>query len=206
MVYKSRSRGFSDNLLTHSSSLFSALSGSGVVRDSEEKAIEEEYKSEDEMRRVISDDSSEESCHRGNDERRPCSREGEDKNASEISDEGFERGGVPFLEPDALCKEHKLKVHSWHKRSRKYLCTQCIQSTNLPNEEIQIFAQAVREIKTRMLEAKELNKMRKMQLTSVMSHVTDAQRRNRVAAENKLSQHLQQVKKLMDDYEMSCKL
>jgi len=46
---------------------------------------------------------------------------------------------------------------------------------NLPNEQIQIFPQAVREIKTRMLEAKELNKLRKMQLTQVMAHLTQGQ-------------------------------
>jgi len=57
-----------------------------------------------------------------------------------------------------------------------------------------------------MLEAKELNKLRKMQLTQVMSHLTEGQRKNRQAAENKLSSHISRVKKLMDDYEVSSKM
>ena len=72
-----------------------------------------------------------------------------------------------------------MRIHSWHTRTRKQLCTHCIQSANLPNEEIRTYPQAVREIKTRMLETKELNKLRKMQLTQVMSHLTDGQRQNR---------------------------
>lgn len=55
-----------------------------------------------------------------------------------------------------------MRIHSWHKRTRKQLCTQCIQEANLDNAEIRTYPQAVREIKTRMLEAKELNKLRKM--------------------------------------------
>ena len=58
---------------------------------------------------------------------------------------------------------------------------------NLPNEHVQIFPQAVREIKSRMLEAKELNKLRKMQLTQVMAHLTDGQQKNRQVAETKMN-------------------
>ena len=64
MVYTSRSRGNSDNLLSNSSTLISALSGSlkkgrsGV--DDEDEDNFEEYKSEDEMRRMS--ETSEESC------------------------------------------------------------------------------------------------------------------------------------------------
>ena len=71
---------------------------------------------------------------------------------------------------------------------------------------MQIFAQAVREVKTRMLEAKELNKYRKLQLTQVMTQLTDSQKKNRQIAEKCMTQHLQKVKKIMEDYEMSCKI
>ena len=71
---------------------------------------------------------------------------------------------------------------------------------------MRIYPQAVREIKTRMLEAKELNKLRKMQLTQVMSHLTEAQRKNKQVAENKLTQHIGRVKKLMDEYEISSRM
>ena len=39
-----------------------------------------------------------------------------------------------------------------------------------------------------------------------MGHITDAQRKNRQAAENKLTQHLTKVKKLVEDYEVTCKM
>ena len=68
----------------------------------------------------------------------------------------------PFLEPGAMCTEHEMKVHSWNLKNRALLCTMCIQGASLPNEQVKVFPQAVREIKTRMLEAKELNKLRKM--------------------------------------------
>jgi len=69
VVYTSRSRGNSDNLLSNSSTFISALSGSlrkgksGNVGTNEEE--DEEYKSEDEVRRIIlSEESpSEESEH-----------------------------------------------------------------------------------------------------------------------------------------------
>ena len=77
------------------------------------------------------------------------------------------------MEPESLCPEHKLKIHSWHRKTRKHLCTYCIQVGSIPNDVIQVYTQAVREIKTRMLEAKDLNKLRKMQLTQVMSFLTE---------------------------------
>jgi hypothetical protein len=55
-----------------------------------------------------------------------------------------------------------LPVHSFEKRSKKLLCTQCVQECNIPNDYIQIFPQAVREIKEKVQEAKDLNKLRKM--------------------------------------------
>ena len=63
-MYTSRTRGNSDNLLSNSSTLISALSDSlrkdrnGADDDDDEF---EEYKSEDEMHRVLSE-TSEESC------------------------------------------------------------------------------------------------------------------------------------------------
>ena len=65
-MYTSRTRGNSDNLLSNSSTLISALSGSlrkdrnGADDDDDEDEFEE-YKSEDEMHRVLSE-TSEESC------------------------------------------------------------------------------------------------------------------------------------------------
>jgi len=47
---------------------------------------------------------------------------------SEASDNSA--GGIeqePFLEADAICSEHNLKIHSWHRRTKKHLCTVCIQ-------------------------------------------------------------------------------
>ena len=100
-------------------------------------------------------------------------KEIQDSSQSEFSQSGTEDNDEiypePFLEPDAICKEHNMKIHSWHKYTRQLLCTQCVQSKNLTNQHVQIFAQAVREVKTRMLEAKELNKYRKLQLTQVMT-------------------------------------
>ena len=65
VVYTSRTRGNSDNLLSNSSTLISALSGSlRKGRDDDDADDEnefEEYKSEDEMRRALSE-TSEESC------------------------------------------------------------------------------------------------------------------------------------------------
>ena len=92
----------------------------------------------------------------------------------------------PFLEIGAICKEHHMKIHSWQTQTRKLLCTKCIQLGNIPNQYIRIFPQAVREIKSQMLEAKALNKQRKLQLTQVMMHVTEAQQKNKQNAKNKL--------------------
>lgn len=68
----------------------------------------------------------------------------------------------PFLPPHAKCDQHKLPIHSFEIRSKKLLCTQCVQEGNIPNDYIQIFPQAVREIKEKVQEAKDLNKLRKM--------------------------------------------
>lgn len=69
VVYTSRTRGNSDNLLSNSSTLISALSSSmrkGRSRDDEVNVENEfeEFKSEDEMHRVLSE-TSEESCLSG---------------------------------------------------------------------------------------------------------------------------------------------
>ena len=62
VLYNSRTRGNSDNLLSNSSTLLSALSsrvrGESAIDDED---CLEEYKSEDEMRRVLSETSEEES-------------------------------------------------------------------------------------------------------------------------------------------------
>ena len=174
VVYTSRTRGNSDNLLSNSSTLISALSGS-LRKGREEGDNEnefEEYKSEDEMRRALSETSEEESCQSDAEGRPRPKRRGKkvmrkeqdiaavgkgaanaqaasalqlnsESGASEISEayslEGAdleENDEPPFLEPNAMCKDHKLKVHSWHKLTRKMLCTYCIQMQNLPNEQI----------------------------------------------------------------------
>ena len=88
----------------------------------------EEYKSEDEMHRVLSD--SEES-KKSDREDAPRGRGGNiDSQASdEQSDEeeNCNPDEEPFLEPGTMCSEHKnLKVHSWHKKTRELLCTYCI--------------------------------------------------------------------------------
>ena len=64
VVYTSRTRGNSDNLLSNSSTLISALSGSlrKGREDGDNENEFEEYKSEDEMRRALSETSEEESC------------------------------------------------------------------------------------------------------------------------------------------------
>ena len=85
-----------------------------------------------------------------------------------------------------MCNEHNLKIHSWNKVNKKLLCTQCIQLRNPPSDVVKIFPQAIREIKSRMLEAKELNKLRKMQLTQVMVQLTEGQKENRKSAERLL--------------------
>ena len=45
----------------------------------------------------------------------------------------------PFLPPHAKCEQHKLVIHSFEKRSKKLLCTQCVQEGNIPNDYLQVF-------------------------------------------------------------------
>lgn len=144
-MYTSRTRGNSDNLLSNSSTLLSALSGS-MYRNDEDGAVDEEYKSEDEMRRVLSETSEEGSnagsptvMRRVKRNKAKVSRTGERlrelgharkrydddsmSSASEFSDgqansdkdrgEGGALDEEPFLQPDQMCGEHNLKIHSW---------------------------------------------------------------------------------------------
>ena len=46
-----------------------------------------------------------------------------------------------------------------------------------------------------------MNKMRKMQLTSVKMHLMEAQNKNRKKVENRLETHLGMVRKMFEDYE-----
>ena len=154
MLYTSRTRGNSDNLLSNSSTLLSALSSrvrgeSAIDLD----CLEEEFKSEDEMRRVVSCSSEGEES---DDELPPHMRSGKKRASkhgtgrkktessrkrrqeaaaaggrdddSDISDgvDSEDEDREPFLEPEANCSEHNLKIHSWHKRTKKLLCTYCI--------------------------------------------------------------------------------
>ena len=80
VVYNSRNRGNSDNLFTNSSTLISAL-GSSMLRGENALGCSfEEYKSEDEMHRVISDTSSDDEAD-GADSRRKRRR---DKDVNEF--------------------------------------------------------------------------------------------------------------------------
>lgn len=206
----------------------SALSGS--LRRSRDAAIaDEEYKSDEEiMRRIAASDSESGQSDVDDDDgkvqlkssrrerrakrlhRNPEASDEEeiDSSASEISEKSnLNDEEEPFLEPEAMCRQHNMKIHSWHKKTRKQLCTHCIQSDNLASEPVvQIYPQAVREIKTRMHEAKELNKLRKMQLTQVMGHLTEAQTKNRQIVESKLRNHLSSMRKLFEDYDTASKM
>lgn len=57
----------------------------------------------------------------------------------------------------------------------------------------------------KMIEAKEMSKLRKMQLSQLMTHMGDGAQKNRKQAESKLSGHLSKMRKLFDDYEANCK-
>ena len=107
----------------------------------------EEFKSAD-NRHIVLTDSSEESCQSEPDDDDPVrmrrrkttlrrnrqlgeqqqhlSEESKSCSASEVSDFSQDDKEEPFLEPDMMCSEHNLKVHSWHRPSRKMLCTYCI--------------------------------------------------------------------------------
>lgn len=130
VVYNSRNRGNSDNLFTNSSTLISALSGSMAKDKNALGCSFEEYKSEDEMHRVLSDTSSEgdESVPAAGRRKRKRNKDVREfdlgSSSSEISEENKvaynddEEDGEPFLEPGAICPKHNLKLHSWHKKSR----------------------------------------------------------------------------------------
>jgi len=70
----------------------------------------------------------------------------------------------PILIPGQLCVTHKLMVHSFHKLDKKLICTLCVQERGLSGEDLVIFPAAIRDIKSRISDAKDLNKQRKMQL------------------------------------------
>ena len=96
-----------------------------------------------------------------------CSQDGgEEKVGSEEcdGDEGEDLSNIqePFLLPHAKCLKHGLPIHSFEKRSKELLCTQCVQESNIPNDLLQVFPQAVREIKEKVQHAKDLNKQRRM--------------------------------------------
>lgn len=119
----------------------SALSGS-LLRRSDAAIVDEEYKSDEEvMRRIAANDS--ESCQSGVEDdgevklgnarrqrkggrarhfdNEPSDEDKFDSSASEISERSNfnEDDEEPFLEPEAICREHHMKIHSWHKKTRK---------------------------------------------------------------------------------------
>ena len=73
-----------------------------------------------------------------------CSQDGGEADGDSDGADGNEGEDLsnvvePFLPPHARCELHKLPVHSFDKRSKKLLCTQCVQEGNIPNDYIQIF-------------------------------------------------------------------
>ena len=98
----------------------------------------------------------------------------EENNDSNLgSSEEEDPNGEPFLAPNASCPQHKLKIHSFQRKTKKLLCTLCVQEQNMKDNEILVFRQAIREIKCQIQDTKDLNKLRKMQLTSVMASLND---------------------------------
>ena len=119
------------------------------MRRSRDAAIaDEEYKSDEEiMRRIAASDSESGQSDVDDDDgkvqlkssrrerraqrlhRNPEASDEEeiDSSASEISEKSnLNDEEEPFLEPEAMCRQHNMKIHSWHKKTRKQLCTHCI--------------------------------------------------------------------------------
>lgn len=110
---------------------------------------------------------------------------------------------TPLLEPDQKCSEHNLIIHSYHKTTHKLYCTMCIQKEDA-SDHLLHFPHVVKQIQTKISESLDLNKQRKMQLSSVMSYLVEFQRSNRIRVENKFKDHLQKFKLILTQYEQSC--
>jgi hypothetical protein len=70
----------------------------------------------------------------------------------------------PQLAADQQCPLHKLLIHSYHSHTQKLYCTLCVQAEENSKNLVQ-FPTVVNQIKQRIQQAQDLNKLRKMQLS-----------------------------------------
>lgn len=68
-------------------------------------------------------------------------------------------------------------------------------------DELQVFPTALQDIREKIIQTKQLNKQRKMELASVMTCLMDAQLKNRQVVEKKLNSHIDKVKGIFEEYE-----
>ena len=68
-------------------------------------------------------------------------------------------------------------------------------------DELQVFPTALQDIREKIIQTKQLNKQRKMELASVMTCLMDAQLKNRQVVEKKLNSHIDKVKGIFEAYE-----
>jgi hypothetical protein len=146
------------------------LDASGMnSRTSFERDNDDDCKSEDEVHRIVDSDDSD----NPDEEEKRADRE--DRELSEVTDSQSsydeeddysenEDGAriIPNLHGRKKCSTHNLVIHSFDKRTRQLLCTQCVQESGLSMDDIQVFPVAMRAIKDRIQDAKDLNKQRKM--------------------------------------------
>lgn len=114
--------------------------------------------------------------------------------------DSYENWEAPTIEQNKRCLVHNLLIHSYGKKTLRLFCTLCVQQQGT-NEELCLFPNVIKHIKKRINEAIDMNKLRKMQLSSVMSHLIDSQSLNRKLVESKLAEHIQKLQIGLRNYE-----
>ena len=77
----------------------------------------------------------------------------------------------------------------------------CIQETGWSGDDVKIFPQAIYQIQSKIKEAQDLNKLRKMQLSSLMPQLESISSNNMNLIERKLDSHIETLREVFSLYE-----
>ena len=76
-----------------------------------------------------------------------------------------------------------------------------IQETGWSGDDVKIFPQAIYQIQSKIKEAQDLNKLRKMQLSSLMPQLESISSNNMNLIERKLDSHIETLREVFSLYE-----
>eukprot|EP00347_Sterkiella_histriomuscorum_P005030 403358170 len=107
----------------------------------------------------------------------------------------------PKIQYNQKCQSHDMLIHSFIRDSKELLCTKCIYEQNLQSSQIEVFPQVIKDIKQSIESTRIMILYRRTQLIQSLKYFERMQRGNREVIENKLIEHVNKLRRVVDGFE-----